>query len=267
MKRHVHRLLSGLIHGVVGAGLLYWWFPGAAQPDHRTFPGPALRDDRTPSPAPPSASSTEPGPNWNAPRGTGQVVPKSTPSLPAAPPAWTEAKARVERIRIRYHDAQRQAAVPRYRPLREERLLREERPLREERLLREERQKSGSAEARGAVIDGVATDATAELPPVIVPFDPQHPSLPAPLPAVLADFPEGGGITPEQQDGINQLAEDFLRAVADSPADPTDPAYQKRWQQAQLTADQLFRLRYGDFAWMLRQHAAYRQALGGHTGK
>lgn len=105
-------------------------------------------------------------------------------------------------------------------------------------------------------------DSAAVLPPVIVPFSPQDPSRPATLPAVLADFPTGGGITPEQQAGMDQLAQDFLEAVTDPNANPKDPVYQNRWQQAQITADQLFRLRYGDFSWMLRHNAAHRQALG-----
>ena len=230
---------------VLGSVFLYQWSPAPTRRASTSHSSPALQAVGMPSP--PRQESANPGNQRDRSGTSAPGQPRAGSPVRTSPPptTWEEAKVQVERVRTRLQNEERTAAVALYSKTR--------------------KQPSGSGTA-SAGAEGEA-DSNAVLPPVIVPFDPQHPSLPAALPAVLADFPAGGGITPEQQAGVDQLAEDFLEAVADPLADPTDPVYQKRWQQAQLTADQLFRLRYGDFAWMLRHNAAHRQALGDNTGQ
>lgn len=252
MKPHARLLLSSLSLVVLGAGLFHGLNPeskGNGSNKEASLPRPQL------SPARRSSQTATAGPNQGihpargGPGHSPEPVAEPQQGNPNPHPTWAEAKARVEQVRERFNAVQRKMATERYHQV------------------RATRDKTVGGEARTAPIPGMEGDPAAELPPVIVPFDPQHPSLPAPLPAVLAESPEAGSITPEQQAGADQLAEDFLEAVTDPLADPTDPAYQKRWQQAQLTADQLFRLRYGDFAWMIRHNAAHREALGAKYGK
>jgi hypothetical protein len=53
------------------------------------------------------------------------------------------------------------------------------------------RDHSEGGETRTAPTSDLSGEVAGELPPIIVPFDPKNPSLPAPLPAVLAEFPMG----------------------------------------------------------------------------
>ena len=252
MKPHTRLLLSGLSLVTLGAGLFCGLNPETernAGTMEATLPRLQPPPSRSFSQTWPAGAKQGNHPGRSGHGASREPIAESHQGHPTPPPTWAEAKVHVDQVRARFDAGQRKMAAELYDKT------------------RAARQTIVSGEAPTALIPGMEQDAAAELPPVIVPFDPQHPSLPAPLPAVLAEFPEAGGVTPEQQAGVNQLAEDFLEAVADPLADPTDPAYQKRWQQAQLTADQLFRLRYGDFAWMLRHNAAHREALGGHYGK
>lgn len=102
-----------------------------------------------------------------------------------------------------------------------------------------------------------------ELPPIVVPLDLNNPSSPATLPAVLVEALPSENFTPQQLAGINKLTEDFIKAVTDPtiPQDPKNPVYQQRWRSAQVTADDLFRIHYGDYAWMQRHNAAHREIL------
>ncbi len=248
MKLHARLLLSAIGLATLGAGLFHELNPKGGTVDAslpRPQLPPALRSSQTSPPG--SNQGNHPGRSGHA--HSRETAAEPTPENATPPPTWADAKARVEQVRERFHARQRKMAVERYDQT------------------RAARDHSEGGETRTAPTSDLSGEVAGELPPIIVPFDPKNPSLPAPLPAVLAEFPEAGGITPEQQAGVNQLAEDFLEAVADPLADPTDPVYQKRWQQAQLTADQLFRLRYGDFAWMLRHNAAHREAHGASYGK
>ncbi len=252
MKPPARLLLSALSLVTLGAGLFHGLNPetkGHGSNIKASLPRPQPSPTRRSTQTGTAGSNQGNHPGGGGPGHSREPVAESQLGNPNPPPTWAVAKARVEQVRERFNAGQRKMATERYHQI------------------RAARDKTVGGEVRTAPIPGMEGAPVAELPPVIVPFDPQHPSLPAPLPAVLAEFPEAGSITPEQQAGADQLAEDFLEAVADPLADPTDPAYQKRWQQAQLTADQLFRLRYGDFAWMIRHNAAHREALGANYGK
>lgn len=252
MKPPARLLLSGLSLVTLGAGLFHGLnleTKGNGGNNGASLPRPQLPPIGRQSQRGTAGPNQGNHPGRGGPGHSREPVAEPQQGNPNPPPTWTEAKARVEQVRDRFNAAQRKMATQRYHQI------------------RATRDKTVGGEAPAAPIPGMEGEPVAELPPVIVPFDPQHPSLPAPLPAVLAEFPAAGGITPDQQTGADQLADDFLEAVADPLADPTDPAYQKRWQQAQLTADQLFRLRYGDFAWMIRHNAAHREALGASYGK
>lgn len=160
-------------------------------------------------------------------------------------PSWPTAAANVEWARNRLIAKQRETARARQSDL---------------------KPKTGGtqATAQNAAPSGLATGPET-IPPVIVPFHPDNPLLPATLPAVLAVLPEGAGINPLEQAASDELAEAFFNSIARDNPDPMDLDYQNRWRRAQVTADDLFRTRFGDYAWMVRHNAVHRQALAGKT--
>lgn len=52
-------------------------------------------------------------------------------------------------------------------------------------------------------------------------------------------------LTPEQQTALAKIQEQFFQAIGDANQDPADPAYQKRWLDAQSIADQKFKALFG----------------------
>lgn len=79
------------------------------------------------------------------------------------------------------------------------------------------------------------------------------------LPAVLADPPEDLALTDEQTARFKKVAEDFFANIGDINQDPHDPAYKKRWQEAQWLADQEFQAYFGAELFMEMQQRAYLQ--------
>ncbi len=51
--------------------------------------------------------------------------------------------------------------------------------------------------------------------------------------------------TPEQIASIQEMQSQFVKDIGGPNQDPADPAYEKKWRDAQWLADQIFRARYG----------------------
>lgn len=83
---------------------------------------------------------------------------------------------------------------------------------------------------------------------------------PAPLPAALA--PQSPGITLDAQQSAawDQIENDFVNAVGGLNQDPNDPAYRARWMRAKVAADQMFKTKFGETAFLLQSFEASRQS-------
>jgi hypothetical protein len=79
----------------------------------------------------------------------------------------------------------------------------------------------------------------------------------------MAEPPEDLAFTPEQAARLNKLAEEFVAAVGGSNQDPSDPAYKRRWQEAQWLSDQQFRAFFGTRVFAEMQKQAYFQTIQG----
>lgn len=81
------------------------------------------------------------------------------------------------------------------------------------------------------------------------------------LPVVLADLPEDLALTPQQAARLDAMAEEFTAAVGGPDQDPNDPAYKKRWQEAQWLFDQQVRANLGEEIFQAIQNHAYLQRI------
>lgn len=84
----------------------------------------------------------------------------------------------------------------------------------------------------------------------------------ATIPAALAEAPPSLGLTEQQNATLEKLRHDFVAAVGGVDQDPANPEYARRWQEAQLSSDQLFRLHFGEAAFVQMQIVALQ-----HTGE
>jgi hypothetical protein len=77
------------------------------------------------------------------------------------------------------------------------------------------------------------------------------------LPLVLRDLdPEALQLDKDQQAALAELRSEFVAAIGATNLDVTDPAYAKRWQQAQPESDRLLRGMIGVNAFMRYQNEA-----------
>lgn len=83
----------------------------------------------------------------------------------------------------------------------------------------------------------------------------------------MAEPPEDLAFTPEQTARFNKLAEEFVAAVGGNNQDPSDPAYKRRWQEAQWLSDQQFRAFFGTQVFAEMQRRAYFQTIHGHVSR
>jgi hypothetical protein len=100
-----------------------------------------------------------------------------------------------------------------------------------------------------------------EQPLVSVPLSPIDPSIPATIPAVLAETGDEAGLSEPELAGVATLADEFIAKVTAGSQNPRDPAHQQRWMEAQAESDAQVRARYGGHAWLRHHQQAYRQAL------
>ena len=66
----------------------------------------------------------------------------------------------------------------------------------------------------------------------------------------LAFTADPQNFTPEHQTALAQIQNEFLKTFGDVNQDPGDPAYRKRWMNAQNLADERFRVLFGWTAFM-----------------
>ncbi|MFZ4764874.1 MAG: hypothetical protein ACOYMN_07945 [Roseimicrobium sp.] len=120
------------------------------------------------------------------------------------------------------------------------------------------------------VTNGVATSAAstaaAVAPPVRKPLVLAGVDLtaaPAAAPGTTRPTYAGPGmmaVTPEQSAALGEMQEKFVADIGGPGQDPADPAYARRWRQAQTAADDLYRLRYGVDAFNDMSRAAAQKA-------
>ncbi len=60
-------------------------------------------------------------------------------------------------------------------------------------------------------------------------------------------------VDPEQRDSLRTLQNEFVDAIGETSQDPADPAYQERWQVAQVYSDQRFKTLFGYQAYLRAQ--------------
>ncbi len=101
--------------------------------------------------------------------------------------------------------------------------------------------------------------------PLVVPFSFLDPAAPAGIPAALAATSPELSQNPSDQPDPAHLTDAFLNEVAQGSQDPTDPAYQQLWEEAQKLSDSRMKAAYGDAVWLKRHQEAYHQALGNST--
>jgi len=64
-----------------------------------------------------------------------------------------------------------------------------------------------------------------------------------------------------QQQAVNNLRQDFINSVSSLSQNPTDPAYQQTWQQAQSQSDQMTLVQLGYNPYMQYWLAQYQKSL------
>jgi len=77
------------------------------------------------------------------------------------------------------------------------------------------------------------------------------------LPVALTELPEGVTFSAEQSARLSQMGEAFIAAVGGENQNPDDPAYKRRWQEAQWVSDQEFRAYFGSQLFAEVQRQAY----------
>jgi hypothetical protein len=60
---------------------------------------------------------------------------------------------------------------------------------------------------------------------------------------------------------VHELGNRFLHDIEGASNDPTDPAYQHRWLEAQVESDARLRASLGGHAWLKLHQEAHQQAL------
>jgi hypothetical protein len=96
---------------------------------------------------------------------------------------------------------------------------------------------------------------------VRVPFSSVDPSIPAEIPAAVAEAVPDSTLDEAGRAGVAELAEAFAAKVTGGSQDPRDPSHQRRWVEAQTESDALMRMRYGGHAWLRHHIEVHRQAL------
>jgi hypothetical protein len=107
------------------------------------------------------------------------------------------------------------------------------------------------------VADPLAAQPVVRVPPLTLPL------------ALQPIDPLALNLKPAQLKIINEVRQDFIDGIGGSNQDPNDPAYLKRWQQAQPAADDTLQAMLGNDAYTQYQLAAYQMALenGGPAAK
>jgi hypothetical protein len=87
-------------------------------------------------------------------------------------------------------------------------------------------------------------------PTVVVPYSLLDPSVPATLPAAVAEQSPAEDPDPALATSMTHLSERFFQQIGDHTADPHDTAYQRRWLEAQEEIDARMRASHGGHAWL-----------------
>jgi hypothetical protein len=80
-----------------------------------------------------------------------------------------------------------------------------------------------------------------------------------PIPAAFGDPAKAGITSPEQNQAITQMADNFTKEVQSSGAAPDSPAYFQIWNNATSRANQLFKQQYGNMAFEAMQQSTTGQ--------
>ncbi len=83
---------------------------------------------------------------------------------------------------------------------------------------------------------------------------------PVNIPAVLIDIADGAVSSPEAQERLQEVAEEFTAALNDSGLEPVSPAYRHLWDIERIRADTRFRSMYGGQAWSQHHIQTYHAA-------
>ena len=116
-------------------------------------------------------------------------------------------------------------------------------------------------EQNALVAQIAAPEEEAASPTAIAETAPAGPEKQILAPAVIAEALPATVKTEEQAATWDKLRNDFVQAIGGENQDPADPAYRKRWAQAQSEADQRFRFQFGDTAFVQHQLQAQREAM------
>jgi hypothetical protein len=106
-------------------------------------------------------------------------------------------------------------------------------------------------------MDATAAGEGTEGPPLTVPYSFFQPTMPATLPAALAD-----AATSLDEVGAAEtarLTDTFLEQITGGSEDPRDPEYQRRWAAAQEENDARMRASLGGHAWLDRHREVHRE--------
>jgi hypothetical protein len=113
--------------------------------------------------------------------------------------------------------------------------------------------KTTAADAAGQTTSSFRPFVSSQLPPT-----PKSASLPLVFQPV---DPAALNLNESQQQAVNNLRQEFLNNVSSSSQNPTDPAYQQTWQQAQSQSDQMTVVQLGYNAYMQYWLAQYQKSL------
>ena len=121
------------------------------------------------------------------------------------------------------------------------------------------------ASGAGLVSNAATVDALGQAASVSAPLgDYQLPPTPksASLPLVFQPVDQVAlNLNGSQQQAVNNLRQDFINSVGGSSQNPTDPAYQQTWQQAQSQSDAMTEVQVGYNAYMQYWLVQYQNSL------
>jgi hypothetical protein len=87
------------------------------------------------------------------------------------------------------------------------------------------------------------------------------------IPASLANPSAETALEPINEQGVEQLADEFAQRLAAEGASPENPEYLQAWENEAWLSDLQFKARYGQQAWMQRHMQAHHQNRADQGGE
>lgn len=132
----------------------------------------------------------------------------------------------------------------------------------------------GDPEPQRASAAPLAVQTAPEVPvsaaPALVPQSPRAlapqdtvivaPEGRVPLPVAFQPLPQDVRMTAPERALLSAIQDDFIAAIGGPNQIPSSPEYQDRWRKAQRRSDELFKVAFGELAFIQRQMAMLQQA-------